>query len=393
MSASQSTDVPVSQPTARGALAARMRITRGAFSLDVALDVRPGETLALLGPNGAGKSTVLGVLAGLLHPDEGRLELDGRVLVEASADSSRAEIETRPERRGIGLLGQEPRLFPHLTVAQNVAFGPRSAGMPRGDAHELALDWLRRVDLDGFGPRRPAQLSGGQRQRAAIARALAAGPSLLLLDEPFASLDVESVPAIRALLRERLSDTGTSAIVVSHDVLDAVVLADRTAVLDAGRVVDDGPTRDVLASPRSPFTAALAGVNLVAGVADHGAVVARRSIGADVRFTGAVGEDGAPDASEPLADGQPAAAVFRPSSVVVATTRPEGTSLRNVWSDRLVALEPAPSGVRLRFSDPPVAADVTAAAVAELGLAPGQELWLAVKAAEVRVHPLGGGAR
>ncbi|UOE44263.1 sulfate/molybdate ABC transporter ATP-binding protein [Agromyces larvae] len=362
-----------STAAAGGALDARLRLVRDGFDLDVAFAVGAGEVLALLGPNGAGKSTVLALLAGVLRPAAGRIELDGRTLAEAS---DRSSTFVRPERRRIGLLGQDPTLFPHLTALENVAFGPRAAGTPRRDATALAASWLARVGLDGLAHRRPAELSGGQRQRVAIARALAARPALLLLDEPFASLDVEVVPELRWMLREQLAASGTSAVVVSHDVIDAVVLADRTAVLERGRIVDTGPTREVLAAPRSPFTAALAGVNLVVGAAAGGTVVA-----GEATFTG--------DAAEPLVEGESAAAVFRPSSVVVATRRPERTSLRNVWHDRVTAIEPSPGGgVRLRFGAPPVHADVTAAAVAELELAPGSEAWLAVKAAETSLHPL-----
>ncbi|WP_312855221.1 sulfate/molybdate ABC transporter ATP-binding protein [Agromyces agglutinans] len=354
----------------RGALTADLALARDGFELDVSVALGPGEVLALLGPNGAGKSTLLGLLAGLLRPDTGRVVLDGRVLDEVAATT-----HVRPEHRRIGLLGQDPCLFPHLTAAQNVAFGPRAAGRPRCEASELAGEWLDRVGLGGFADRRPAELSGGQRQRAAIARALAAAPAVLLLDEPFASLDAEIVIDVRRMLREQLAATGTSAIVVSHDVLDAVVLADRTAVLERGRIVDEGVTAAVLAAPRSPFTAAIAGVNLVLGAAAGDAVLA-----AGHRFQGV--------AVDELHDGEPAAAVFRPASVIVASRRPEGTSLRNIWSDRITAIDPAPGGARLRFEAPALQADVTAAALAELGLAPGDDAWLAVKAAEVRVHAI-----
>ncbi|WP_350347479.1 ATP-binding cassette domain-containing protein [Agromyces sp. G08B096] len=363
----------------RGDLRARLRLTRPGFELAIDAAVRPGEVLAVLGPNGAGKSTLLGALAGLVLPDGGEVVLDGRTLTAMGGASGRVHV--RPERRGIGLLGQDPRLFPHLTAAENVAFGPRAAGLGRRRSATLAEEWLERVGLADLADRRPAELSGGQRQRAAIARALAADPAVLLLDEPFASLDAEAVPEIRRLLRDRLVETGTSAIIVSHDVLDAVALADRTAIVERGRLVDEGATQEVLAAPRSAFAAALAGLNLVAGEVEGAAIVAE-----GVRF------EGVPSA-DTMSAGDAAAAVFRPASVILATARPEGTSLRNIWRDRIIAVDALPGGARVRFERPVLAADVTAAAVAELGLAPGLEVWLAVKAAEVRLHPLAGPRR
>ncbi|WP_395243889.1 sulfate/molybdate ABC transporter ATP-binding protein [Agromyces sp. MMS24-K17] len=397
----------------RGSLVADVRLARGDLELVARVQVRPGEVLALLGPNGAGKSTLLAALAGLLRPDAGVVRLDGRVLTrvagsepgpvipgDAPVAAADPAVHVRPEHRRIGLLSQEPRLFPHLTAAANVAFGLRAGGMRRREASAAADEWLDRVGLAGLGGRRPAELSGGQRQRAAIARALAAGPALLLLDEPFASLDAEVAPAVRRLLREQLAESGTSAIVVSHDVLDAVVLADRTAVLERGRIVDEGPTAAVLQAPRSPFTAALAGVNLVAGVAADGGVIAggHRFVGSGVPEGGSgSGRDGGDGARamtaggptvEPVPDGAAAAAVFRPSAVLVSTVRPDHTSARNVWPATVTDLEAVPGGIRLRTTAPDVLVDVSAAAVAELGLRPGSSVWLQVKAAETGVHRL-----
>jgi molybdate transport system ATP-binding protein len=373
------------------------------FDLSIALE--PGETVAVLGPNGAGKSTLLECLAGLLTPSGGSVRLDGRVLFDAGdprAGGSRRIVP--PARRGIGLLGQDPRLFAHLSVRDNVAFGlahgRRGERMPRGRARAEADAWLARVGLAGLGDRRPRHLSGGQQQRVAVARALAARPAVLLLDEPLASLDVEVAPEIRRVLREQLRATGTSSVLVSHEVLDAVALADRVVVVDRGRVVEAGETAVALQSPRTPFLAALAGVNLVVGVAAGGRVVA-----GERAFVGTATGDGGGAASraaraQPMrdapsagprtspADGVRAAAVFRPSSVIVATAKPEGTSLRNIWRDRVAAIEPSPGGVRLRFAEPALVADVTAAALAELGLGVGDDVWLAVKASEVGLHPL-----
>jgi len=227
--------------------------------LDVAFSVQPGETVALLGSNGAGKSTVVQISAGLLRPDSGRARLAGRVLFDlpdaSAAARPPASTWTPPHSRGTVLLAQEPLLFPHLSVRDNVAFGPRSAGIPRAEARDLAEEWLVAADVADLADRRPGALSGGQAQRVAVARALAARPRLLLLDEPMTSLDVAAVPAQRLLLHRMLSDR--SVILVTHDPLDALALADRVIVLEHGRIVEAGPTREVFANPRTDFTRAL----------------------------------------------------------------------------------------------------------------------------------------
>jgi molybdate transport system ATP-binding protein len=374
-------------------------LRRQDFTLDVSLSLEPGETLAVLGPNGAGKSTLLGVLAGLLRPDSGRVVLGGRVLTDTASG-----VWLPTHRRGIGLLAQEPLLFPHLTALGNVAFGPRCRGVGRAEAARRARRLLAEVDAAELAGRRPAQLSGGQARRVAVARALAGEPELLLLDEPLAALDVDSAPALRGLLRRvvlggldgrapgassalgRVSGAST-ALLVTHDVLDALVLADRVVVLTDGKIVEQGATRDVLSRPRSPFTARIAGLNLVAGVGVPGGL--RTQDGTTV-----AGQD----AGEGPTVGAPAVAVFPPAAVAVFRDRPAG-SPRNVVPVRLAGLEPRGEVVRLRAG--PVdggpawvsglAADVTPAAVADLGLdgvlAPGARLWFAVKATEVRVHP------
>ncbi|WP_416173033.1 ATP-binding cassette domain-containing protein [Cryobacterium sp. 5B3] len=234
-------------------------------NLDVAFSVQPGETVALLGSNGAGKSSVVQISAGLLRPDSGRASLAGHVLFDLPAASAAPDARTGtfpragtwipPHARGTVLLAQEPLLFPHLSVRDNVAFGPRSAGIPRAAARDLAEEWLVAADVADLADRKPGALSGGQAQRVAVARALAARPRLLLLDEPMTSLDVAAVPAQRLLLNRMLSDR--SVILVTHDPLDALALADRVIVLEDGRIVEAGPTREVFANPRTAFTRAL----------------------------------------------------------------------------------------------------------------------------------------
>ncbi|TFC01769.1 sulfate/molybdate ABC transporter ATP-binding protein [Cryobacterium mannosilyticum] len=232
--------------------------------LDVSFAVAPGETVALLGSNGAGKSSVVEISAGLLRPDVGRASLDGRVLFDLGP--GRPGVWLPPHARGTALLAQEPLLFPHLSVRDNVAFGPRSAGESRARSREVADEWLAAAEVADLADRRPTALSGGQAQRVAVARALAADPRLLLLDEPMTALDVAAVPAQRRLLHRVLA--GRSVILVTHDPLDALALASRVIVLDRGRIVEEGPTRAVFAQPQTEFTRALTfGLDLSVGPA------------------------------------------------------------------------------------------------------------------------------
>jgi molybdate transport system ATP-binding protein len=248
------------------ALDARVVVARHGFVLDAEVAAEPGEVVAVMGPSGAGKSTLLGALAGLVPLREGHVRLGGRVLDAAPA--RRAHVT--PAKRGVVLLGQDPRLFPHLTAAENVAFGLLARRVGRAAARAEAEEWLARVGLAGTGDRRPAQLSGGQQQRVAIARALATAPSALLLDEPLTSLDTETAADIRQMIRDQLVATRTTAVVATHDAVDSVSLADRLVVVEAGRVTQAGPVRDVLAAPASRFIAAVSGLNRVVGSVDSG---------------------------------------------------------------------------------------------------------------------------
>lgn len=230
-----------------GALDAHVVVAHA--GLDVRLSLRPGDVLAVMGPSGAGKTTLLDALAGLTRLDDGHVGIDGDRLADAAR-------HTAPSRRAIGLLGQDPLLFPHMSAVGNIAFAARSAGASRADAVAVAEAWMPRIGLPDLGDRRPDQLSGGQRQRVALARALAARPRLLLLDEPFSSLDVLAAAQLRQVVREQLH--GTTTIVVSHTVADAHALADRLLILEHGHATHEGPLNDILAAPSTPFARAVA---------------------------------------------------------------------------------------------------------------------------------------
>lgn len=340
-----------------------------ARDLDVDVAFPLGRTVALVGSNGAGKSTILQLLAGLVQPDQGRVAVAGRTLASVGVPGARDE-SLPPHRRNVALLEQRPLLFPHMDVTANVAFGPRSRGTERAAAERVAERWLLEVDAAEFASRRPAQLSGGQAQRIALARALAAEPEILLLDEPLAALDVAAVPAVRQTLRRILA--GRTAIIVTHDVLDAVLLADRIAVLEHGRIVEWGETAAVVRTPRSTFAAQFCGLNLMRGMAVDAEALRCDD---DLVVSG--------QAEPLLRPGRPAVAVFSPAAVSVHLSLPSG-SPRNAFAVAVDAIEPQRHLVRIRGGG--LSADITPAAVAELRLATGDRVHFAVKAAEVRLY-------
>ena len=209
------------------------------FSLSVDTTIDDGSTVAIIGANGAGKTTLLKTIAGLMPVDEGRIVLDDRVLDAATEDEYVA-----PERRDIGVVFQDYLLFDHLSMLENVAFGPRARGVRAAEAREHARQMIASVGMADLLERRPRELSGGQRQRVALLRALAIRPRVLLLDEPLAAIDAAARPELRASLVERIDDFDGTTLVVSHDPSDVAAMADRVIVLESGRVVWDGPVTD-----------------------------------------------------------------------------------------------------------------------------------------------------
>ena len=356
-------------------LSARLRVARGSFRLALDLDIPPGQVVALLGPNGAGKTTVLHTLAGLLRLREGRVALGDAVL-----DDPAERVFVPPERRDVGVVFQDYLLFPHLSVLENVAFGLRARGTPRASAHDTARQWLDRVGLADYAQRRPAELSGGQAQRVAVARALATSPRLLLLDEPLAALDAATRLEVRASLARHLRDFGGAALMVTHDPLDAMALADRIVVLEDGAVVQDGPPGEVARAPRTEYVARLVGLNLHRGHGVGGAVV---EVAGGGRWHVAEQARGS------------VLVAFPPTSVTLHRREPEG-SARNVWQGHIAGLEQHAHTVRVQVTStgadgspghPPVLADVTPVAAAELELAPGAPVWVSFKATDTHVYP------
>ncbi|MGA4964403.1 ABC transporter ATP-binding protein [Streptomyces pseudogriseolus] len=347
-------------PSSEG-LDAQLVVERGSFRLDIALTAAPGDVVALLGPNGAGKTTALRALAGLAPLSDGHLRLDGTDLAR-----------TPPDSRPVGVVFQDYLLFPHLTALDNVAFGPRCRGVGKSEARARAAAWLERMGLAGHTGAKPRRLSGGQAQRVALARALANDPRLLLLDEPLAALDARTRLEVRAQLRRHLADFEAVAVLVTHDPLDAMVLADRLVVVEHGRVVQEGAPADIARHPRTEYIAQLVGLNLYRGRAD----------GHTVRL------DAGPEVSTTEDLSGPAFVAFPPGAVTLYRDRPTGSSARNLWRCEVAGLESHGDQIRVELTgELPLAADLTAVAVAELGLHPGAPVWAAVKATQTHAYP------
>lgn len=352
-------------------LRARIVLTVGDLDLDVDVHVESGQTVALLGPNGAGKSTTISAFAGVL-PDHASGSVSIRLGDRVLHDTSSA-ISVPTERRRIGVVFQQHLLFEHMTVLDNVAFAPRSAGVGRNAARRTGRAWLERLGVSDLADRRPTELSGGEGQRVAIARALASEPEMLLLDEPLAALDVTTRSEVRRVLRSHLSQFAGPRLFVTHDPADAFLLADRLLVIEGGRITQSGTPNEIRRSPATPYVAALAGTNLFTGTASRGSVALDEHVhGLTIADTNVAG---------------PVTITIHPTAISLHTQRPWG-SQRNVWDAPIDLVEPMGDVVRVMLGGSvPMAIDVTPAAVESLGLAPGVEVWAAVKATEIRATP------
>ena len=345
-------------------LDAHVVVRRPGHTVDVRLTAEPGDVVAVIGPNGAGKSTFVRALAGVVPLDEGHVICDG----ETWEDSEGRRLEAR--HRGVGMVFQSDLLFPHLSALGNVAFSPRSRGVPRRTAEAAARDWLARLGVEDLATRRPGQLSGGQAQRVAIARALAADPRLLLLDEPLSSLDVGVAMALRLELARHLADYPGVAVLVTHDALDAMTVANRVLVIDAGRVAQDGTPAEVAQRPATDHVARLVGLNVLRGL----------SSGTSIRLA-----DGTALVTSTPAEGE-VSACFSPAAVTLTVGEPHG-SARNRWPGTVTSVAPHGAAVRVHLdAGAGLIADVTPASATQLGLVPGAEVWATVKATEISVY-------
>jgi molybdate transport system ATP-binding protein len=231
---------------------ADLGLRRGEFVLDLAFSAPSGQTLALLGSNGAGKSTALAAMAGLLALDRGELIIDDRILERVAT-----QIRLAPQARDVGVLFQGLALFESMSALDNVAYGPRARGLSKAAAREQAHTWLARFGVTELAERRPRELSGGQAQAVALARALIVSPRLLLLDEPLVSLDAENRIEARAVLQQALREFEGVSVIVTHEIGDALHLADRVLVIEASKLVQAGTPRQIVEQPATDHLRAM----------------------------------------------------------------------------------------------------------------------------------------
>lgn len=347
---------------------------------EVQASLEAGLVTAVVGHNGAGKSTLAQVVAGTLRLERGEVTIGARTVEDASTF-----VPAR--RRGVAMVSQAPRIFTHMSVLANVAFPLRVRGVGRAQARAAATDQLRAVGIADLAHRCASDLSGGQAARVAIARALAFRPDVLILDEPTAALDVEATAQVSAVLRERLSQSGITTLLVSHDIAEVLALASRMIIMGDGRVVEEGEPARILASPSSVFAARLAGLNIVTGEA----------IGGPGMVGVRVGEGALWAACDSVAPGEESARValtFPPEAV--ALSREEAhASPRSVLPGVVAGIDVDGSLVSVRVAlaeGVSVSARVTASAWSELGLGVGDRLWASVKATQVRAIPIAPGS-
>jgi molybdate transport system ATP-binding protein len=341
----------------------------GDLLLDVELAVKRGECLALAGPSGAGKTSVLRVAAGLLRPEQGRVDANGETWLDTERD-----IDVPAEQRRCGYVFQHYALFPHLSAWQNVAYPLR--GLRKDERRERAAALLERFGLAERANARPHTLSGGERQRVAVARALARRPEVLLLDEPLSALDARTRAAAARELGGVLRESEAPTVLVTHDFADAAQLGDRVGIIDRGRVVQLGTPSELAATPRSAFVADFTGAVVLTGVARLGPGGVTR-----VELDG-----GGTVSSTDAGEGAVAVSVY-PWEIAIerAGERPHG-SAGNRLPAEVVSITTVGNRVRLGLSGPqPLVAEVTLASVERLGLRAGVRVIATWKAAATRL--------
>lgn len=348
-------------------------VSIGGFCVKFAFAVDAGKVLVLFGPSGAGKTTALRTIAGLVRPESGHIEIAGRIVFDA--DNGGSFTWAPPHQRRVGYVTQQNHLFPHLTVAQNIAYGlPERRGDSARRRVSLLID---RLQLDGLGDRRVSQLSGGQQQRAALARALAPSPDLLLLDEPFSSLDMELRRALGSELRAAIRELNIPVILVTHSREEALALGDSVQIIDAGRTVAEGPPLSVLEQPGQGRVARLVGVENLLPMR----VAAR--LPQDGTMVCQAGERAL---ETPLADGcavgDAVTVGIRASDIILAAGPLPQSSARNTWAGVVSAVELRPPGyeVSLDCAGTVLRCHITGASLDAMGIATGQPLWAIFKA-------------
>jgi molybdate transport system ATP-binding protein len=348
----------------------------GGFHLETAWDVAPGQVLVLFGPSGAGKSTTLRAIAGLLRPVRGHIEVGGQVLYDGDTG-----IWVPTHDRRLGYLTQQYHLFPHLKVAANIAFGLRDS---RSEARrDRVLELTSLLQLEGLADRYPWELSGGQQQRVALARALATEPAMLLLDEPFASLDAELRRTLRRELRAMLAQAPVPVMLVTHDREEALALGDSVQVINEGRTLVTGEPLDVLGQPGQGRVARLVGVENLFDL-----TVQERNprdgtmtcVGPGLRLEVPLDSHNSQGEDSSIAQDRVTVGV-RASDIILAKADLPGSSARNRLPGQVVSVESRPPGYAVTLDcGQPMRCHITGAALEEMGIQTGQRLWAVFKA-------------
>ncbi|MEA2506575.1 MAG: molybdate transport system ATP-binding protein [Actinomycetota bacterium] len=347
-------------------LEADVALPRQQFHIDIDICAEQGHVLAIVGPNGAGKSTLVQALSGLLALESGKVVVGGTVWEDPAS-----RLRLAPQRRSIGVMFQDLALFGKMTALENVAYGLRSTPMKKSDAMVAARRTLQRLDADDLADVRAGELSGGQAQKVALARAFAAKPDLLLLDEPTSKLDVTDQRETRQTLSTALFDYPGTALLVTHQPMEALALAQQIVVVEEGRVTQRGASNELQLQPRTPYVAEFVGVNLLEGrgSVDH------------VRLTGgaSVAVVGAPSGDVLVA--------IHPTAVALHRTPPEGTP-RNVWRLDVAEVNLEGERVRVRLTgEVTLVAEITRSAAAQLQIEAKGPVWASTKATQVRTYP------
>ena len=357
------------------AASGRFEVTIGGFHLDVSMKVKAGEILVLFGPSGAGKTTALRAMAGLVQPDTGSITIDGRTVFSDGLGNQGRAVWVQPHHRRVGYVTQQNHLFPHLTVSDNISYGLRGRRSP--ETRQRVAGLIAALRLDGLESRRVWQLSGGQQQRTALARALAPSPDLLLLDEPFASLDMELRRELAAELRATVSRLNTPVILVTHSREEALTLGDAVQVIDNGQTIAIGAPLSVLEQPGRGRVARLVGVEnlLVMQVSAR--------FPQDGTMVCSAGDH---SLETPLADGldvgDAVTVGIRASDIILAAGPLPQSSARNTWPGVVSDVQLRPPGyqVALKCDGVTLRCHITGTSLDAMNIEPGLPLWAIFKA-------------
>ena len=354
----------------------------GSFDLEANWSIEPGEVLVLFGPSGAGKTSTLRAIAGLLRPQRGHIEIGGRVVYDSDSG-----LSLPTHRRRVGYLTQRYNLFPHLNVARNIAYGLR--GWTSEAAAERVRELIEVLRLDGMEQRRPWELSGGQQQRVALGRALAPNPEVLLLDEPFASLDMELRRIFRRELRSTLAESQVPVLLVTHDREEALALADSIQVIDEGRPLAHGNPLDVLGQPGRERVANLVGVENLFHLTiessnrrDGTMVCVGGGLRIEVPLDASLPNIGLAGVPERLTEESQLVTVgIRASDIILSSREILGSTARNRLRGVVTNVELVPPGYQVTLDcGQPLRCQITGASLDEMNIRPGLELWAVFKA-------------